>query len=893
MLLTLAVDLLFMNAREPVEEIAEQFLARLRAGESVSIEDYLDRYPQYASQISALFPTLLLMEDVKPREPNPLRSRDSTDTLLERNLQRLGDYRIVRRIGYGGMGIVYEAEQESLGRRVAMKIFAPTLFSSERQIRRFQREAQAAAKLHHSNIVPVLGVGEQWGIHYYIMQFIVGRSLDQVLRDRSDDLDAHDPFRLHRDWSRIASVGHQLAEAIDYAHSQGVLHRDIKPGNVLLDENGTAWITDFGLAKLLEHDEGFTRTGQTLGTLRYMAPEQLGGKVDARSDIYALGLTLYELITWQPAFDETDQSQLVRQKSTHAPTRPTSIDPQIPRDLETIVLKAMAREPRHRYQTSRALHEDLDRFLQDLPIHARRVSAAERLYRWSRRNPALASAFAMILGLALSIAAIAGWSYWRVQGALREATEGQARAVAASELATGALDSIFERFGIESIEANPGIEPTLSSEAAVLLEQLIRYYDQLADDDSSNPELLYKAAEAQLRIGNIHSRLGEYADAMSAYEEAAHKFEQLEKSDQRQLKLARLKNHQGQVRRWMGQSSEAMHREAINILEPLQSPATGRSTGWSGAEVAGWPLAAQARYERARSHYLLATRVRPGMGPESLPPMLVFGVGAEETSPSSPEMRQWLELAETDLRPLVRQFPDQPAVSQLLARCLRERAGDRLPTREREEQLAEQQAIAILQSLVEKFPDRLEFEFDLLETLAEINVFEGLQPKNLGTIRDRLRKAVALGEALVTKRPDVALYASSVIHVHFKLARVELQAAAEATAERRDQYVAAAAQHMRAAVNRQTELIRRFPTAVGFAAWQALFRQQLAALLVQQGDLDEAQYQATAAIFLIEELLQLSAEPVLGMIADAAYRTLNQVFIEEGTPPGLLPNRGG
>ena len=187
----------------------------------------------------------------------------------------------------------------------------------------------------------------------------------------------------------VAQIGRQAAQGLAYAHARGIVHRDIKPSNLLLDTDGVVWITDFGLAKA--EDDGLTATGDILGTLRYMAPERFRGEGDARADIYALGLTLYELLTLRPAYDSSDRLKLIEQIKTEEPTRPRSIDRRIPRDLETIVLKAIDKEPGARYPTADAMAEDLRRFLADEPIKARQVSTSERYWRWARRNPVIAT----------------------------------------------------------------------------------------------------------------------------------------------------------------------------------------------------------------------------------------------------------------------------------------------------------------------------------------------------------------------------------------------------------------------------------------------------------------------------------------------------------------------
>jgi WD40 repeat protein/serine/threonine protein kinase len=486
----------FSSDRNPVEALAEEFLERFRRGERPALSEYTGKYPQLAQEIRDLFPALVMLEDVRPA-PQPTDNHgDRREAAMRRPLERLGDYRILREVARGGMGIVYEAEQESLGRHVALKVLPHHALLDPRQLQRFQREARAAARLHHTNIVPVFGVGEESGLHYYVMQFIQGQGLDQVLavlqqlRRNSPGatlnlpgLDVNRPIRVPPSndmasvaavansllsgvfggpsagneksaarepgleasptwspglpasasssevrlpgqppnatlsdsgqpyWQSVARIGIQAAEALAYAHGQGTLHRDIKPSNLLLDTQGIVWVADFGLAKASD-SEDLTHTGDVVGTLRYMAPERFQGKADARSDIYALGLTLYELLTLRPAFDESERDKLLNQVMHVAPPRPRKLNPAVPRDLETVVLKALAHDSAHRYQTAAELAADLKRFVDDKPIHARPVSEVEKLWRWCRRNPSLASlAAAFLLSLALGIPAIA-WK-WR------------------------------------------------------------------------------------------------------------------------------------------------------------------------------------------------------------------------------------------------------------------------------------------------------------------------------------------------------------------------------------------------------------------------------------------------------------------------------------------------
>lgn len=362
--------------------------------------------------------------------------------------ERLGDYRLLREIGRGGMGIIYEAVHEPLGRHVALKILPPQATLDSRYVRRFEREAKAAARLHHTNIVPVFGVGACEGVQFYLMQYIRGRSLDRVVRDSGP-----------RPPEEVARIGRQAADALAYAHSQNVLHRDIKPSNLLVDEQGTVWVTDFGLAKL-EGEEALTVSGDMMGTLRYLPPERLDGPGDARSDVHALGLTLYELLTGRPAFGAADNAALIKQIQQGEATPPRRLRPSVPVDLETIILKAMAREPGSRYSTAAALADDLRRYQADESIMARPPSVAERCSRFARRNKAVVlglSAVMASLALGLVIAAVFAVGEARqrslADAARREADRGNY--LARVSLAARALDDLGSGEVARQLDAAP------------------------------------------------------------------------------------------------------------------------------------------------------------------------------------------------------------------------------------------------------------------------------------------------------------------------------------------------------------------------------------------------------------------------------------------------------
>ena len=487
------------QVRDPVEALGEEYLSRLRRGETPEIDDYARRYPELAVGIRRLFPLLRTLEDFGPEA-----EKDEAQPLPELELTRLGEYRILKELGRGGMGIVYEAEQESLGRRVAVKVLPQRTFVTRGHLDRFRLEACAAARLHHTNIVPVFGVGEHDGFHFYAMQYIRGQNLAQVLEElirmrnggesgedepvgegarslssllrppepdpRTSDATRSDrhreacpegsdappsaaspaPGASHSGSGRsaadpssaelreviaedneehgtayhraVARLGLQIADALEYAHGEGVLHRDIKPANILLDTKGVAWITDFGLAKADDSDD-LTQSGSVVGTVRFMAPERLRGEADARSDVYSLGITLYELLTLTPAFPSGEHAQIVRDVAEREPISPRRKARDIPKDLETIILKSIAKEPGRRYGSASEFADDLRRFLAYEPIAARRATPFVRLRRWCQRNPAVAMLSMAVSVLTALVAIGSTVSAWQLRSQRDETRE--------------------------------------------------------------------------------------------------------------------------------------------------------------------------------------------------------------------------------------------------------------------------------------------------------------------------------------------------------------------------------------------------------------------------------------------------------------------------------------
>jgi serine/threonine-protein kinase len=585
-----------------IDELAEEFLARRRRGERPTIDEYVARYPELAEGIRAVFPAIALVDDVGPAtEPD-----GGPPSAPAAGPEQVGDYRIVREIGRGGMGVVYEAEQVSLGRRVALKLLPAGALAGPKYRGRFEREARAAARLHHTNIVPVFGVGEHEGSPYYVMQLIEGRGLDAVIRElrreaaprpatvdtdapaeETRDVEAEDVARSLLDgryagttgagtpataddptsdnltapagpeapaavvaaptraaaapspssslllgagpsgpgrqrarafWLAVARLGAQVGNALAYAHAQGIVHRDIKPSNLLIDAHGSAWVADFGLAKA-DDAPNLTETGDVLGTLRYMPPEAFEGKSGPRADLYSLGLTLYELIALRPAFDEPDRAHLIRAVTEGEPPRLRQVRPDVPRDLETIVQKAIERDPSHRYASAAELVEDLERFLDDRPIAARRVTEAEKLWRWCRRNPlpaGLAAAFVLAL-----VAGAAASSYYaiRERRANTELRAANAREREQFELAMDAIRDSHERITGDVLMK----QAEFSGLRDKLLASSRDFYRKLEASLAGKTDRRSRAAlgRAYHALGELMEKTGSKEEAIAAYEHAA------------------------------------------------------------------------------------------------------------------------------------------------------------------------------------------------------------------------------------------------------------------------------------------------------------------------------------------------------------------------------------
>lgn len=508
---------------ERLLRISHEYLEGLRKGANPNRSDFLERVPELKDELEEYLEGVELAFTLEQDKPKSIETAGKQ--LQQYPAEPIGDFRIVREIGRGGMGVVYEALQISLGRPVALKVLPFAAAMDERHRKRFLLEAQAAAQLHHNHIVPVYAVGCERGTHYYAMQLINGQPISAgLLRDESSEKpvskDALDTVKTG--WStqttparmaltryqQIAGLIADVAEGLEYAHSCGIVHRDVKPANLLLDERGKIWIADFGLAQITT-GEHVTQTGDLLGTMRYMSPEQASGSrgvVDHRSDVYSLGATLYELLTQRPVFDGTDRQALLHQV-LHADPKPLrSFDRSIPEELEIITLKALRHSPTERYETAQEFADDLRRFLNEIPIAARRPTLVDQGRKWMRRHPTavISLLFAMIFSLismAVTIGVVANQKSL-TQQALRREQLRLSQAEKRLATAQAAADEMI-RMAQNEFTRTP-MEETLRLK---MLASALTYYEALIEDSDPESDVRIELEQTYSEVAAIREEL--------------------------------------------------------------------------------------------------------------------------------------------------------------------------------------------------------------------------------------------------------------------------------------------------------------------------------------------------------------------------------------------------
>lgn len=437
---------------DQLDAVLADYLRRTETGEYVDRAALLAEHPHLADELREFFANQTRFSRVVSAPPLPQPAT---------RLRYFGDYELLEEIAHGGMGVVYKARQTSLNRVVAVKMILAGQLANDGEVKRFQAEAEAAANLHHPGVVAVYEVGIHAGQHYFSMEYVDGPNLAQLMRD--------DPVPA----SRAAEYLREMAEVVDFAHSQGVLHRDLKPSNILIDARGRVRITDFGLAKKVANNSDLTITGQVLGTPSYMSPEQSLAqhhKVGPASDIYALGAIFYELITGRPPFRSETPTETMRQVQQDEPVRPHLLNPKLPRDLETICLKCLEKEPQQRYASAKALADEVGRFLRGEPILARPLGPVTRAARWSRRHAWAvgSSATIAILLTAIMVGGFYALTIWKQWGILQD----KQRVAEAQTLAAGKPSEQAEAIRLLTlvIEHRP-------ADSALYLQRALLHYD--------------------------------------------------------------------------------------------------------------------------------------------------------------------------------------------------------------------------------------------------------------------------------------------------------------------------------------------------------------------------------------------------------------------------------
>ena len=499
-----------------MEELVAHALERIEAEGVGALDELCRAHPENADELRARFDWLL--------ETGLITAAGAPRDYPE----RLGDFRLIEPIGHGGMGVVYRAEQVSLGREVALKLVRPEQLYFPGALERFEREVTTVAGLAHPGIVPVFAVGQADGVPYFAMELVRGASLGTVIErlaerdvreltggdllraldelDVGSDEDASELF--DGPWPTVcARVAREVAEALEHAHRRGVLHRDVKPSNVIVTRGGRIMLVDFGLASSAVVNERQTRTGQRVGTLAYMAPEQLRGEreLDARTDVFALGVTLYELLALKLPHETGSEAERLARAHEVVLSGLNKLDPRITWELETIVQTATDPDPARRYASAGALASDLGLALEGKSIAARRASLWRRARRWAAREPARAVAVALVLALAAAGPIVAR--------SMERQTE---RAAASLDDAIAAVDAMLEQSSNSDFIDSPGADPARRE----LLERAAELYERLLVREGKDPALLSGVVRANLRLSTIQCELGNLDESIAAAERA-------------------------------------------------------------------------------------------------------------------------------------------------------------------------------------------------------------------------------------------------------------------------------------------------------------------------------------------------------------------------------------
>jgi serine/threonine protein kinase/tetratricopeptide (TPR) repeat protein len=870
-----------ISAPAPAEEdpiladLIEELTGQLQSGGEVDANALIREHPEYADQLRELLPALQALAQagaapawsvqatadgatpplVEAVVPSTAKDFVATPSALPAALDvpvLLDDFHLLREVGRGGMGVVYEATQLSLGRRVALKVLPFASSLHPRQVQRFKNEAMAAAGLHHGHIVPVYAVGYDRGVHYYAMQLLNGRTLAEVIGERRQFRDEETRRQGEGETGRqgdkemgpsvslspclpvsltpteAARLILQAAEALEYAHQGGVIHRDIKPANLMLDDRGWLWVTDFGLA-CCQGQPGLTGTGEQPGTLRYMSPEQVLGSravFDHRTDVYALGVTLYELLTLEPAWPGTTHQELLAQITSGEPCPPRSLDRSIPVDLETIVLKAMARETGDRYETAQAFADDLRRFLEDRPILARRPSLVERGKRWLRRHRTVAYAATAVMAVAFAGLAVSTFLL--------------ARQLDAEKAHAKEMRKLYDEMVADVAEMWLSRQSHLESAELAKLQKVLAFYEKQMQQTGRDPDVQLGTALAARRVGDIRQKFGEDDEAETAYMRADELLQKLtashpERADARAERAVVL-NHRGNLLRRSGRLVEAREayqqgRDAFAELVHIDPDEPAHRDGLAGSYInlgmvehnLGRTQQAEAAY-RAAQPLLRRLMVEYPRTPSYREHMagLCHNFGSLLLHLKRlPEAEKFHQAALTLWKQLVKEWPSTPLYLEGEAKSVHHLADLRKALgRPLEAEQGYQEAIRQRARLVENFPRVPAYR----QELATSRYALGLLLAELGRLREAeqiQRQAFRARNELASAYPDVPQIQHELSFSHRAFGR--LLAATARTAQ------AQAAYHQ--AVALLERLVKAQPSVPAYSDDLRRFRDEAAALL--------------------------------------------------------------
>jgi serine/threonine-protein kinase len=528
---------------ERLDEVLAEYLKAVQVGSAPSRQELLAKYPDLANDLAEYFAD----RDRFDRMATPLRGVVPARTEV---LRDFGDYEILEEIARGGMGVVYKARQKSLRRIVALKMLLAGRFASYDDVQRFRTEAEAVASLDHPSIVPIFEVGWREGRPYLCMKFLGGGSLAQKGHDRTQKIEGG-----REGQKAIARQMIAIAGAVHYAHQHGILHRDLKPANILLDDQGQPHVSDFGLAKRQRTSPEtmaapLTHTGAIVGTPAYMAPEQASGQrgCTVAADVYGLGTILYELLTGRAPFKADSPLETLRLVLERDPERPSSYRRGIDRDLETICLKCLQKEPARRYASAAELAADLQRFVEGRPIHARPIGSLRRLFRWVRRQPVIAGLTFAVAILLLGGLGVVSWMWLEserhrlqaernYQESERHRQEAE-RLLAESDTNFRLADQAVKEFCLR-VSDQLGQFPGTQRLRKALLESGITYLRGFLERRKDDPRLKLELADTWIRIGDLTKSIGRKTDAIDAYRQAIVLYTELQKANPEEIKHKR------------------------------------------------------------------------------------------------------------------------------------------------------------------------------------------------------------------------------------------------------------------------------------------------------------------------------------------------------------------